>query len=176
MDNAEKAIEQVNADTIYTSKQFKRIKDNFYVSSSGLGHILWLTGQQCWQWHFMGEEIAERDWGQTYFLYFLYVDFLARTWFQLWKYCARNYTQKKCIKLIKKKHANLQFSKLFLMLKFFLFLSKDSTFFLSLTTACDRIIQKLWSNLTVTDSSFNTIEQLVFQKQRDNSKKLILHN
>jgi len=30
MDNAEKAIEQVNADTIYTSKQFKRIKDNFY--------------------------------------------------------------------------------------------------------------------------------------------------
>jgi len=30
MDNAEKAIDQVNADTIYTSKQFKRIKDNFY--------------------------------------------------------------------------------------------------------------------------------------------------
>jgi len=30
MDNAEKSIEQVNADTIYTSKQFKRIKDNFY--------------------------------------------------------------------------------------------------------------------------------------------------
>jgi len=30
MDNAEKSIDQVNADTIYTSKQFKRIKDNFY--------------------------------------------------------------------------------------------------------------------------------------------------
>jgi len=30
MDNAEKSIEQVNAPTIYTSKQFKRIKDNFY--------------------------------------------------------------------------------------------------------------------------------------------------
>jgi len=29
MDNAEKSIEQVNADQIYTSKQFKRIKDNF---------------------------------------------------------------------------------------------------------------------------------------------------
>jgi len=29
MDNAEKSIEQVNADTIYTSKQFKRIKDQF---------------------------------------------------------------------------------------------------------------------------------------------------
>jgi len=29
MDNAEKSIEQVNADTIYTSKQFQRIKDNF---------------------------------------------------------------------------------------------------------------------------------------------------
>ena len=32
MDNAEKAIEQVNADQIYTSKQFQRIKDNFFVS------------------------------------------------------------------------------------------------------------------------------------------------
>jgi len=29
MDNAEKSTEQVNADQIYTSKQFKRIKDNF---------------------------------------------------------------------------------------------------------------------------------------------------
>lgn len=29
MDNAEKSIQQVNADTIYTSKQFKRIKDTF---------------------------------------------------------------------------------------------------------------------------------------------------
>jgi len=29
MDNAEKAIEQVNADQIYTSKQFMRIRDNF---------------------------------------------------------------------------------------------------------------------------------------------------
>jgi len=29
MDNAEKSIEQVTADTIYTSKQFQRIKDNF---------------------------------------------------------------------------------------------------------------------------------------------------
>jgi len=29
MDSAEKSIEQVNADQIYTSKQFKRIKDNF---------------------------------------------------------------------------------------------------------------------------------------------------
>jgi len=29
MDNAEKSIEQVNADQIYTSKQFKKIKDNF---------------------------------------------------------------------------------------------------------------------------------------------------
>jgi len=29
MDNAEKSIEQVNAPQIYTSKQFKRIKDNF---------------------------------------------------------------------------------------------------------------------------------------------------
>ena len=32
MDNAEKSIEQVNADQIYTSKQFKRIKDNFQVT------------------------------------------------------------------------------------------------------------------------------------------------
>ena len=31
MDNAEKSIEQVNAPQIYTSKQFKRIKDNFQV-------------------------------------------------------------------------------------------------------------------------------------------------
>jgi len=30
MDNAEKAIDQVNADQIYTSKQFMRIRDNFY--------------------------------------------------------------------------------------------------------------------------------------------------
>jgi len=29
MDRAEKAIDQVNADKIYTSKEFKRIKDNF---------------------------------------------------------------------------------------------------------------------------------------------------
>merc|ERR1712156_900068 len=29
MDNAEKSIEQVTAPTIYTSKQFQRIKDNF---------------------------------------------------------------------------------------------------------------------------------------------------
>jgi len=29
MDSAEKAIEQVNADQIYTSKQFMRIRDNF---------------------------------------------------------------------------------------------------------------------------------------------------
>ena len=35
MDNAEKSIEQVNADTIYTSKQFKRIKDQFDVSIQG---------------------------------------------------------------------------------------------------------------------------------------------
>jgi hypothetical protein len=33
MDNAEKSIEQVNADQIYTSKQFKRIKDNFQVKT-----------------------------------------------------------------------------------------------------------------------------------------------
>ena len=32
MDNAEKAIEKVNADQIYTSKQFMRIRDDFYVS------------------------------------------------------------------------------------------------------------------------------------------------
>ena len=32
MDNAEKAIEQVNADQIYTSKQFMRIRDNFQVN------------------------------------------------------------------------------------------------------------------------------------------------
>ena len=32
MDSAEKSIEQVNADQIYTSKQFKRIKDQFQVS------------------------------------------------------------------------------------------------------------------------------------------------
>ena len=32
MDSAEKAIDQVNADQIYTSKQFMRIRDNFYVS------------------------------------------------------------------------------------------------------------------------------------------------
>lgn len=32
MDNAEKAIEKVNADQIYTSKQFMRIRDEFYVS------------------------------------------------------------------------------------------------------------------------------------------------
>ena len=31
MDSAEKAIEQVNADQIYTSKQFMRIRDNFQV-------------------------------------------------------------------------------------------------------------------------------------------------
>jgi len=30
MDNAEKAIEKVNADQIYTSKQFMRIRDDFY--------------------------------------------------------------------------------------------------------------------------------------------------
>ena len=35
MDNAEKAIDQVNADQIYTSKQFMRIRDNFYVSIIG---------------------------------------------------------------------------------------------------------------------------------------------
>ena len=34
MDNAEKAIEKVNADQIYTSKQFMRIRDEFYVSPS----------------------------------------------------------------------------------------------------------------------------------------------
>ena len=34
MDNAEKAIEKVNADQIYTSKQFMRIRDEFYVSHS----------------------------------------------------------------------------------------------------------------------------------------------
>ena len=34
MDNAEKAIEKVNADQIYTSKQFMRIRDEFYVSQS----------------------------------------------------------------------------------------------------------------------------------------------
>ena len=32
MDSAEKAIEQVNADQIYTSKQFMRIRDNFQVN------------------------------------------------------------------------------------------------------------------------------------------------
>ena len=36
MDNAEKAIEKVNADQIYTSKQFMRIRDEFYVS-----RLLW---------------------------------------------------------------------------------------------------------------------------------------
>ena len=35
MDNAEKAIEKVNADQIYTSKQFMRIRDDFYVSFIG---------------------------------------------------------------------------------------------------------------------------------------------
>ena len=34
MDNAEKAIEKVNADQIYTSKQFMRIRDEFYVSQT----------------------------------------------------------------------------------------------------------------------------------------------
>ena len=45
MDNAEKSIEQVNADTIYTSKQFKRIKDNFQVSSHSVppSSFLWVS-------------------------------------------------------------------------------------------------------------------------------------
>ena len=36
MDNAEKAIEKVNADQIYTSKQFMRIRDEFYVSQKSV--------------------------------------------------------------------------------------------------------------------------------------------
>ena len=40
MDNAEKAIDQVNADQIYTSKQFMRIRDNFYVSIIGEKRII----------------------------------------------------------------------------------------------------------------------------------------
>ena len=36
MDSAEKAIEQVNADQIYTSKQFMRIRDNFQVKQLGI--------------------------------------------------------------------------------------------------------------------------------------------
>ena len=40
MDNAEKAIDQVNADQIYTSKQFMRIRDNFYVSIIGDKRII----------------------------------------------------------------------------------------------------------------------------------------
>ena len=32
MDNAEKAIDKVNANQIYTSKQFMRIRDEFQVS------------------------------------------------------------------------------------------------------------------------------------------------
>ena len=54
MDNAEKAIEQVNADQIYTSKQFQRIKDNFFVSQycdldmDAHGQLSWVRDQdQC---------------------------------------------------------------------------------------------------------------------------------
>ena len=43
MDNAEKSIEKVNADQIYTSKQFKRIKDEFQVNV----FIIWF-----WQFRF----------------------------------------------------------------------------------------------------------------------------
>ena len=43
MDNAEKAIEKVNADQIYTSKQFMRIRDEFYVSQKSL-----IKNISCW--------------------------------------------------------------------------------------------------------------------------------
>ena len=46
MDNAEKAIEKVNADQIYTSKQFMRIRDDFYVSLIRKREIDWLIGCQ----------------------------------------------------------------------------------------------------------------------------------
>ncbi len=47
MDNAEKAIEKVNADQIYTSKQFMRIRDDFYVSLIRQNEIDWLIEIQC---------------------------------------------------------------------------------------------------------------------------------
>ena len=44
MDNAEKSIEKVNADQIYTSKQFKRIKDEFQVNV----FIIWFWQFRLW--------------------------------------------------------------------------------------------------------------------------------
>lgn len=46
MDNAEKAIEKVNADQIYTSKQFMRIRDDFYVSLIRKKERDWLIERQ----------------------------------------------------------------------------------------------------------------------------------
>ena len=47
MDNAEKAIEKVNADQIYTSKQFMRIRDDFYVSLMEIETRDWYLFHSC---------------------------------------------------------------------------------------------------------------------------------
>ena len=44
---------QVTADTIYTSKQFQRIKDNFDVSRKWIGNL------QYYYWAFVGKKMAE---------------------------------------------------------------------------------------------------------------------